>query len=898
MLKIYSELLIPQDAHYTGLCFRESEILLASNQKLKSLAYLVAGSVLSVFNAFFYTFCMGARGFYNIAFDIDKLADQIESDFIKIIQSLVFPFFSLILGSATLVGKDLFKTNDQVNPSSIKNPITNKALPLSDQEHKKQITLTGPNTERRERPNNNAISASKRWIDDNYHDAIFPEHDPRLANNKQTMQSSLKHKKIKIQNYDKQKKESLKNDQPVPVSLSSEVDSSHLSETNIVDEMDISPKRPLSLEEQKEANDDTLIGQSNHSLDSAAENGSFSGFSAFMQNYHAEFEELLEDDKAEAVSLSSEVDSSHLSETNIVDEMDISPKRPLSFKEQKEASDDTLIEQKDDSLNPLPGKISSSSFSSFMENYDKEVEKPLKNPNNLSSSSTEADYLGLKDYLGFNDPDAKLKEEKYTSILLCYRQKLVENNVIEEVNLEIPRSSEQNIDLQPVAGMLSKLFDFLDKVVKENGDSHRHYYYEYVWLLREIIDSHNKMDADKIELLKPIVDKICFFRFVPGTIWPYLKRIVDASLASHAEPLNQHSFPKALAICNQIISRSNKLKKPVLTLALQKGRGALSIQDFGLQNTPHVREVQVYAKDGVSFNVNYLRHSTPHLPGSLIKTMLGYDTGEVVAPDYKRFIEHALKNQQSVLYVIHQNRIKLHSIENETTRVKTLESLQDEYKNFHAFCQPMDGYLFKLKIIDIKEFKDEILANFIEGTHGCSLPKCLTDNDDYKQRVLSYILDEVHDIFFNKATCFDEKYHQKAKMIFLLLFYVFQRVDLKFRLSKEGFPVTYYTTACKDFLDRGGVMALIEDVLQDYILGNQDKEERIKENFYNILGPPILVKKQAVIQHRLMDGVMVISYLDECFHNDKDRYNKIKGYNFGKIDGKDWRLTNTIVDKN
>lgn len=55
--------------------------------------------------------------------------------------------------------------------------------------------------------------------------------------------------------------------------------------------------------------------------------------------------------------------------------------------------------------------------------------------------------------------------------------------------------------------------------------------------------------------------------------------------------------------------------------------------------------------------------------------------------------------------------------------------------------------------------------------------------------------------------------------------------DLKFRLNGE-YKVKYYTTPCKDFLDRGGNMAMVEDFVHYHMTRERPSSEGLQHTLY------------------------------------------------------------------
>ncbi len=115
---------------------------------------------------------------------------------------------------------------------------------------------------------------------------------------------------------------------------------------------------------------------------------------------------------------------------------------------------------------------------------------------------------------------------------------------------------------------------------------------------------------------------------------------------------------------------------------------------------------------------------------------------------------------------------------------------------------------------------------------------------------------------------------------FILLFYAFQKMDLKVRLNGvRGYDLSVYKTPCKDFLDRGGNQAFVEDRLLHYMLRQEGDRKRLEEALFNLIGPPILVKKKEAIPRRIIPGMKVEQLLKQLSPDARERLSE---YTFGE----------------
>lgn len=326
----------------------------------------------------------------------------------------------------------------------------------------------------------------------------------------------------------------------------------------------------------------------------------------------------------------------------------------------------------------------------------------------------------------------------------------------------------------------------------------------------------------------------------------------------------------------------------------QQVQGVSGLKDFsGTENTPFVRCSYDLEKGGEVRRVKYHRHSRPTVGGSILRYVTGFvhrllgiarGSGETIAPDYEMAIEAAKAEGEGIFYVVHQrSNTGVFEIEGESTEV--IKELQDRHDNFHVLQQTVEGDFFKwtgpyAHIRTVNGFKRAVIDSFRNGPN--SLPKHLQGNEDYLNRVLPQLLDQVHDLFFDGG---DVQTVEELQS-FLLLFYVFQKDDLKVRLSEAGYPIAHYTTPCKDFLDRGGNMALVEDLVHYYMIEENPDSKDLERTLMTTQGAPLLVKKKQVLSHRLAPGLRVA---DRLAHLPAQKKEALREVRFGG-----WRVAAVV----
>ncbi|WP_420422542.1 hypothetical protein [Simkania sp.] len=375
------------------------------------------------------------------------------------------------------------------------------------------------------------------------------------------------------------------------------------------------------------------------------------------------------------------------------------------------------------------------------------------------------------------------------------------------------------------------------------------------------------------------------------------------------EPVTAENFVRKIDQRNEDIKRAPKdiLGKSSSALQGQKASGAMGTEDFtGTKNVPHLRNRYVYRhqETGEKQVINYFRHGCPVTGGNVLKILggmfgrsisyySGYDvaprSGEAVTPEYEEMLYAKAERREGDLYINHQRRIP-GGVENERDRVEAIENLQTRHDNEFVLTQSVEGSLFKREgnYSKITRFEDLIEA-FIEtynqqddvarGFYAQNmLPKIFWDNEKLRTEYLiklKGLLQKIHQEFFDGKEKIDfsgvnpvnqkEAYPLREWQVFIELAYSFMRKDLLFRLSemetKSGkYQITSMKDICKDKLDRGGNEAKNEDETSYYMIGNP-KDEWFENTLYQLLGPPILVKKKEAIPRRLKPGLALSEFL-------------------------------------
>lgn len=528
----------------------------------------------------------------------------------------------------------------------------------------------------------------------------------------------------------------------------------------------------------------------------------------------------------------------------------------------------------------------------------------------VMSAANRVANIGKEVYFFFLDGKHPSKEHKYRLAMVEYAKALTANSV--DLSRELNRIGEiqkglalKDNDLLVFYKNFAELINCLTNV--SNVKEVRENYKKFVQLLRALIelpmyigagglkDEDPSIHTDNLIYYSKLIRKICLIRWSGLEIYSYLKGIVDVTvgalhkqqpaLKDELQGLTDENFSTIIQKYNeQVANAPRQVKKPEPDLWKQKLMGEYGNEDFtGNMNLPHVRSTFVYQlPNGETKRVVYIRHGSP--------TMREGKLGVKIVSDYEVFIDAAKENNENILYCVHQSIIPK-SVEkavplvkgcvaSESGRVKEILNLQSKHDNFHAFVQPLQGHLFQKKRLNFNDLIKDLVTEFspsftAEDSRTARLPEKLRMDKEYMTRTMIPMLHAVRDIFFKGQEEITDIHEQQT---FILLFYAFQKIDLKQRLN-----ITYYTTPCKDFLDRGGCMALVEERLHDYLIDKQSEErkaERREEVVTNTIAPPILVKKMEMIPERLEQGSAVDQFLYK-FSQSEENMKALRAYNFG-----------------
>lgn len=484
----------------------------------------------------------------------------------------------------------------------------------------------------------------------------------------------------------------------------------------------------------------------------------------------------------------------------------------------------------------------------------------------------QASRLGTISKLFLDDPNLPFKQKKY----LIQMIQLLELFTQKVGNLEelIAKYEEQNPSYSNLLRILNS------ETLQPHYQDARGWYQHFIKKLDEFIDSPEYPQDASHEIVRQI-RQLCLIRWTEMKSTTYFKEIIAelqrafASLANgehHSElpDLSSDSFMDyILALNHQIEGAPTEARKSHLALAAQKLKGSVGVMNFtGGQNTPNIRSIQEWSSNGSSRKVSSIRHGCPTGAGYYLNVVAGIAarllprfmapkiaSGEAIVPNYREMLKALREKDEALMYTCLQRNWE-DVVENEQARVQALIDEQELHDNFFVLVQAMEGPLFErkgpyAKIEKFSELTKALCDAFKEGKSHVVPAKCLASQPDYCDAVLPQLFTDVRDIFFAK----DEISSREEWMSFILLCYVFQRQDLQFRLERQSnLSITVKTNPCKDYLDRGGLAALCESMVNALRLGQLDNPEWMSNQVAHVMGPPIAVKKQGVIHKRLVQA--------------------------------------------
>ncbi len=394
-------------------------------------------------------------------------------------------------------------------------------------------------------------------------------------------------------------------------------------------------------------------------------------------------------------------------------------------------------------------------------------------------------------------------------------------------------------------------------------------YVNYVYYLRAAINNdvyknanqyiYDEKDALEVKCCY-IIRKLCFIRFAGVYLHNYLRGVtqitekayLDDLVAQGGTPVIKPPLISSTLFQNLYYTREQIAKAPNRVLKDER----LDLHVPSVHST--------YFHNYSEFH--YLCHPSP------VVSSMADPTGEV-APDFIAFIEYLKGRSQGYLYVNHQ------------CGVKSLENLQSSQRNFYVLTQPLEGDLFERKKEAFKQMgfaglKEALISAYSSNDPDSmfALPYSITNNGDLNS-VIGQIFDKVHELFFEGKQTLDTLDDWQNC---ILLFYVFQRMDMKQRIEDTNagtYRITCMSSVCGD-LDKGDVSTFAQDLVMLYGSFQENDKEKLEELLYNTMGAPIGVKNL---------GLALVNYLEHYFKAYPEKIHAL-----GKLRSKEWSVYNVV----
>lgn len=243
-----------------------------------------------------------------------------------------------------------------------------------------------------------------------------------------------------------------------------------------------------------------------------------------------------------------------------------------------------------------------------------------------------------------------------------------------------------------------------------------------------------------------------------------------------------------------------------------------------------------------------------------------------VIPEFTAFLDLLVLQNKKLVYFNHQNLKSKSTLKgNEAARSSAIINLQknERYKkHFLVFTQPLDSDFIKKtfdkndnRIPSADSLKKELINEMLNTTtdqhgfsssekSGFSFPSAFPFWS-YKEKFES-ILDNVQALFK------EDMFNRSQRISFVLISLVFFKKYLKLTTGADIF-----VSICKDDLDRGGLMKVLEYYIDMILLGKKIDPEELEILITMVDGAPLMVKKQAMISERRELLIECLEFLND-----------------------------------
>lgn len=405
---------------------------------------------------------------------------------------------------------------------------------------------------------------------------------------------------------------------------------------------------------------------------------------------------------------------------------------------------------------------------------------------------------------------------------------------------------------------------------------------------KAFIQAHrNLITKGGSERVRNISEQIAFARFT-ANIQGYQQDLVERH--TNTSLLTPQNFHEEFVRRNGEVGRAPaSVRMSSSDTNQRKLWGAISRLDFLSEpDVPHVRAVSNWkSTTGEEREILHLRHATPNIPGSYI------------APEYEEFIRGQARKGEGVLYTAYQRLNDPGWGENEHSRCQSLIDLEEKHPNFYLLFHSVESDLFKKPKGSFAELKEALIESFYYPDAPCAnrLPRSLQQDTGYRA-TMENLFDTIHETFFDGKTEIDltsidhfGNLEDKQKVCewqeCIMLFYYFQREDIKFRL---GHPITTEVNPCKDNFDRGGGQNIVCDrARQHKVYGEKIPAEDMEATMVSVQAPPIMGKGLSAIPKRINPALAVSERLANL---PEEKLRRFQEYRFNG-----WELMSSGIEK-
>ena len=498
----------------------------------------------------------------------------------------------------------------------------------------------------------------------------------------------------------------------------------------------------------------------------------------------------------------------------------------------------------------------------------------------------------------------RLASGKYEAVLLCLKESL------DKLGDKIPQLNDESL-IRAVIILKS------DHLISEQP---RESFKVFHRLLKDAATRRDSLNLNDQE----VVRQLCSDRLFGADFSVYdekcrraanIKENTGFSSSESSNRVSLKGYAREFERRNKVFNTKLRTINQFIGTMLQRWRGDRGNTDFLERNPPNLRGSQTFSF-GRLMVVRYGRptQNARQPRGTGFRGCLGYSYQErghkflpipqEINPEYEAALEHAKGENKGVLYVVHQ---KAGGHGSESAASELIFELERNHENFSCLHQSVEGKYFEKELQkenlspsafqvgcrsrgsipaierqasskpeEIYHLVAEFMDQFEEGGSN-RLPLKLQKDENYKKELAEILNLSMSILFKNKSVKTKEE-----RQSFILLAYVLQKEHLKKYLSidrersPKQYPIGIYSAVCKDDLDRGGNMQMVETLLQIALVeGKTEKEKEIllSKNIDATTTPAYKCRKTGALDYRVAPGLIVANHLSKM---DDDELSKLR----------------------